>query len=52
MPIHIGATELILVLFLIILFFGPGRISKIGGEAGKSISLFKKNLNNHTKDKK
>ncbi len=53
MPIHLGATELILILFLIILFFGPGRIAKISGEAGKSIHLFKKNLQNQQdKEKK
>lgn len=41
---HFGVTELILVLFLIILFFGVGRISKIAGELGKGIRTFRDGL--------
>lgn len=36
----IGPTELILILLIIILLFGVGRISKIAGELGSGIRAF------------
>jgi sec-independent protein translocase protein TatA len=36
--------ELIIILFIVILIFGVGRISKIGGELGKSIKDFRKGV--------
>lgn len=44
MPFRLGAGELILVLVIALLIFGPGRIGKIGGELGRGISAFKKGL--------
>ncbi|MGC9398803.1 MAG: twin-arginine translocase TatA/TatE family subunit [Anaerolineae bacterium] len=44
MPFRVGPWELVLVLLLALLIFGPGRIGKIGGELGKGISAFKKGL--------
>ncbi len=44
MPNWLGAPELIIVLVLVILIFGVGRITKIGGELGKGISAFRKGL--------
>ena len=41
---RLGPWELVLVLLLALLIFGPGRIGKIGGELGKGISAFKKGL--------
>jgi sec-independent protein translocase protein TatA len=38
---NFGIPELILVLVLAVLIFGPGRIAKLGGELGKSIRGFK-----------
>ena len=40
----LGAPELILIVALIVLLFGVGRIGKIGGEVGKSIREFRKGL--------
>lgn len=34
MPFHIGTTELIILLIIVILLFGVGRIGKIAGELG------------------
>lgn len=45
MPFNLGATELILLLAIIILLFGVGRISKIAGEMGKGIRAFREGLN-------
>jgi sec-independent protein translocase protein TatA len=39
-----GPTELIIILVIIILLFGVGRISKIAGELGSGIRSFKNGL--------
>jgi sec-independent protein translocase protein TatA len=39
-----GAPELIIVLVIILLVFGVGRISKIAGEMGSGIRAFRKGL--------
>jgi sec-independent protein translocase protein TatA len=39
-----GAPELLIILGIIILLFGVGRISKIAGELGSGIRSFKKGL--------
>lgn len=44
MPFHLGAPELILLLAIVILLFGVGRISKIAGEMGKGIRAFREGL--------
>lgn len=47
-----GIAEIIIVLVIVILLFGPGRISKIAKELGASISAFKEGLNGEDKEKK
>ena len=44
MPQWLGAPELLIVLIIVILVFGVGRIANIGGELGKGISAFRKGL--------
>jgi sec-independent protein translocase protein TatA len=44
MPSWLGAPELLIVLVIVILVFGVGRIANIGGELGKGISAFRKGL--------
>jgi len=44
MPNWLGAPELIIVLIIVILIFGVGRIANIGGELGKGISAFRKGI--------
>ncbi len=39
-----GPSELIIVLVIVLLLFGPGRIANIGGEMGKAIAEFRKGL--------
>jgi sec-independent protein translocase protein TatA len=41
MPIRFGAPELMILLVIVLLLFGVGRISKIAGEVGKGIRLYK-----------
>lgn len=40
----IGPLEIVIILVVVILLFGVGRIGKIGGELGKSIREFRKGL--------
>jgi sec-independent protein translocase protein TatA len=37
----IGVPELIIILLVVVLLFGPGRIGKISGELGKGIRAFR-----------
>ncbi len=46
-----GPTELIIILIIVILLFGVGRISKIAGEMGAGIRSFKKGLEGDEKEK-
>lgn len=39
-----GAPELIIILLIILLLFGPGRIGKLAGELGKGIKNFRDGL--------
>jgi TatA/E family protein of Tat protein translocase len=41
---HIGAMEILVLIFVVVLFFGPGRIQKVFTEAGKGIHSFRKGL--------
>jgi sec-independent protein translocase protein TatA len=40
----IGVPELLLILVIVLLLFGVGRIGKIGGELGKGIKAFRDGL--------
>ncbi len=41
---RLGGAEWIIILIIIILVFGPGRIGKVAGELGKSIKSFREGL--------
>lgn len=46
-----GVTELLIVLVIVLVLFGVGRISKIAGEMGSGIRAFKDGLQgNENKD--
>ena len=45
----LGWPEIILILVVLVLIFGVGRISKIGGELGSGIKAFKEGLNGKKK---
>jgi sec-independent protein translocase protein TatA len=49
---HLGPTELIIILLIIVVLFGVGRIGKIAGELGSGIRAFKKGLNPDEKETK
>lgn len=46
-----GWAEILIVLVIVLLLFGPGRISKVASEMGKGIRNFKDGLNG-TEDEK
>jgi sec-independent protein translocase protein TatA len=41
---NLGPTELTIILVIVLLLFGVGRISKIAGEMGKGIRAFKEGI--------
>jgi TatA/E family protein of Tat protein translocase len=41
---NLGPMELLIMLVLALLIFGPGRIGKLGSELGKGIRGFKKEM--------
>ncbi len=41
---QLGATELIIILVIVIVLFGVGRIGKIAGEMGSGIRAFRKGI--------
>jgi sec-independent protein translocase protein TatA len=51
MPFDLGVPELIIVLVVILIIFGAGKLPQIGGALGKSIKEFKKERGDYSKDK-
>ena len=47
----LGPTELIIILIIVMLLFGVGRIGKIAGELGSGIRAFKEGLQPEKEDK-
>lgn len=47
---RLGGMEWIIILVIVILLWGPGRIGKISGELGRSIKAFREGLGNDKKD--
>ena len=41
---NLGTTELVIILAVVILLFGVGRISRIGGELGGAVRAFREGL--------
>ena len=40
----LGPAELIIILVIVVILFGPGRLANIGGELGKAIHNFRSGL--------
>ena len=41
---NLGTTELIIILVIVLLVFGVGRVSKIGAELGQGIREFRRGI--------
>lgn len=50
MPFGIGPLELVIVLVIVMLIFGVGKLSDIGGALGKSIREFRKSSMDDTQE--
>jgi sec-independent protein translocase protein TatA len=48
---NLGPTELFIVLIIVVLLFGVGRVSRIGGELGSAVANFRKGLQEGAKGK-
>jgi sec-independent protein translocase protein TatA len=46
---NLGPTELIIILVIVLLLFGVGRVSRIGGELGSAVANFRKGLEDGSK---
>lgn len=46
----LGPSELLIILLIVVLLFGVGRVSKIGGELGSAVANFRKGLQSGAKD--
>ena len=46
----LGPTELIIILVIVIVLFGVGRIGKIAGEMGSGIKAFREGLQSDEKE--
>lgn len=42
--LNFGPTELIIILAIVLLLFGVGRVSRIGGELGSAVANFRKGV--------
>ncbi|MFZ5921772.1 MAG: Sec-independent protein translocase subunit TatA/TatB [Chloroflexota bacterium] len=50
MPFRFGGLEIVVLLVIVLLLFGPGRIAKIAGELGSSIKSFREGLGGKNKE--
>lgn len=41
---NIGPFELLILLLILVLIFGPGRVGELGGSVGKAIRNFRKEV--------
>ncbi len=46
-----GAPELLILLVIVLLLFGVGRVSRIGGELGSAVKNFRQGLDDGSKSK-
>lgn len=46
---RLGPLEIVGILLVVLLIFGPGRITKVAGELGKGIKEFKDGLSGDNK---
>lgn len=49
---HLGPLELVIILVIVLLLFGIGRISKIAGEMGSGVRAFRDGLKGSEDEKK
>ena len=50
MPFRVGPTELIIILVVVMIIFGVGRLPEIGGAMGKAIREFRSTISGTKND--
>jgi sec-independent protein translocase protein TatA len=45
MPFNIGAPELLIILVLALIIFGPGRLPEVGSALGRTLREFRRSTN-------
>lgn len=48
----LGVPELLLILVIVIILFGAGRIARLGGELGQAVGNFRKGIDSNSPDDK
>ena len=48
----IGTTELIIILLIVLVIFGAGKLKNIGGDLGSALKSFKEGMNDKDEPKK
>ena len=51
MPFHMGPMEIGIILVIILIIFGVGKLPQVGGAIGKSIREFRKERSGETEEK-
>ena len=46
----LGPSELIIILVIVVVLFGVGRVGKIGGELGSALRQFREGFSSNTPD--
>ncbi len=49
--VRLGGSELLIILLIVLLLFGVGRVSRIGGELGSAVANFRKGMTEGAKEK-
>ena len=47
-----GTTELLIILLVVIVIFGAGKLRNIGGDLGSAVKSFKEGMSSKKKEKK
>lgn len=50
MMFNLGMSELVLILVIALVVFGPGKLPEVGKAVGKGLNEFKRAMNNDPKD--
>jgi len=50
-PLNLGVPELIIILVVVLIFFGAGKLPQVLGQMGKGVKAFKKGMTDKDDDR-
>ena len=50
-PLNLGVPELIIILVVVLIFFGAGKLPQVLGQMGKGVKAFKKGMTDKEEDR-